>query len=145
MCTSMAGRRALRLLLVFALAALLVPLEIAPAEAGRIKFRVRSSSGAGSADRADERLTARPRSPISVRIRSSSGSGSNATERRDDQKARPRTSSAAAAAAARARTALEAERAAQAAKGVPAGSTDQPVPVGKTTSYANGVTCIAGC
>jgi hypothetical protein len=130
--------------LALGLAALMLPLETTSAEAGRIKVRVRSSHNPAS--KVGEQQTAKPGSPLRVRIRTSSGSGSSAADGRDDQKARPRAPSAAAAAAARARATLEAEKAAQAAKGVaPAAAAPQALPTAKTTDYGNGVTCIAGC
>lgn len=142
----MRGRTALRrasgATLALALAALMLPFDTTPADAGRIKVRVRSSHSA--ANKVDEHQTARPDSPLRMRIRS--GSSSSAADTRDDQKARPRAPSAAAAAAARARAALEAEKAAQAAKGVAAVvAAPQALPTAKTTDYGNGVTCIAGC
>jgi hypothetical protein len=98
----------------------LVPLEIAPAEAGRIKFRFRSGASSGS------------------------GSSSESAERQDE-KAHPKSPDAAAAAATRARAALDSEKAAHGVKPGLAGTGPQPLPLGKTTNYSNGVTCLAGC
>jgi hypothetical protein len=114
------ARRALRLPLVFALAITFVPFDVAPAEAKRIKIRIHSGSG--------------------------SSSDSNYAQTQDEHlKARPKSTTAAAAAAARARAALASEKGAPGAKGGTGAIAYQPVPVGKTTSYSNGVTCIAGC
>jgi len=124
----------------------LLPLDAAPAEAGRIKFRFRSNAGPTTAEKAGEHLNARARLPIRFRIHSGSGSGgsSDAAEK-PDEKARARSLSAAAAAAARARAALAAEKAAHGLKVAPAATGHQPIPLGKTTDYSNGVTCVAGC
>jgi hypothetical protein len=141
-----AARRALRLSLVFALAMPLVTLEILAAEAGPVKARQRASASPITVDRVGEHVNTRARLPIRIRIRSSSGSnsGSDSAEKQDE-KARPRSPDAAAAAAARARAALAAEKAAQGRKAATAGGDNQPIPLGKTTNYSNGVTCLAGC
>jgi hypothetical protein len=139
-----AARRALRLSLAFALAMPLVTLEILAAEAGPSKVRDRASASPTTVDRAGEHLNTRARLPIRIRIRSGSGSGSDSAERQDE-KARPKSPDAAAAAAARARAALAAEKAAQGRRAATAGGENQPIPLGKTTNYSNGVTCLAGC
>jgi hypothetical protein len=136
--------RTWRIVLGFALAAVLLPLECEPAEARGIKVRVRTSPTAHY--KADDPSAAKSGFSRRVRIRTNSGSGSSGGDgREDDQKARARSPSAAAAAAARARTALESEKAVQAAKGHPAATAPQPLPLAKTMDYGNGVTCIAGC
>jgi len=139
-----AARRALRLSLAFALAMPLVTLEILAAEAGPTKVRHRASASPTTVDRAGEHLNTRARLPIRIRIRSGSGSGADSAERQDE-KARPKSPDAAAAAAARARAALAAEKAAQGRRAGPAATGHQPIPLGKTTDYSNGVTCVAGC
>jgi hypothetical protein len=132
--------RAVTLLLVLLLAATFVPLEVAPAEAGRIKFRVRSAPASKYTDRIDD-AREQARAPVRIRIRSNSGSDSKPADGEDD-KARPRQPGTAAAAATRARAALEAEAQRAAAAAV---TVHQPVSIGKTTEYSNGVSCVAGC
>ena len=117
----MAARCTPRLLLIFAVVMALLPLGVAPAEAKRIKLRFHSSSsGSGS-----------------------SSAFSPAEKRDENLQAGPRSPDTAAAAAARARAALAAETTARSSR--PVARVYQPVPGGKTTSYPNGVTCIAGC
>jgi hypothetical protein len=144
--TRTAARRFLRLPLAFALAMSLVGFDVVPAEAGRIKVRLRANAGPTTADKAGEHLNARARLPIRIRIRSGSGSSASSdSAERQDEKARPRSPGAAAAAAARARAALASEKAAEGAKAGPADTGHRPIPIGKTTDYSNGVTCLAGC
>jgi hypothetical protein len=116
-----------------------LPLEIAPAEAARIKFRFRSHAAAKHADKVDENAGGQTRSPIRIRIGRGSSSNSASAQ---DEKARPRPVGAAAAAAARAQAALEAEKAKSGPGSV---RVYEPVPAGKTTDYSGGVTCVAGC
>jgi hypothetical protein len=104
-----------RLAIVFALGACLVPLEADTAEAGRIKFRVRSSGSYGS-HAGERKLEATPE--------------------------RPRSS--AEAASARARAALSAE-AAQGATTEPSSEAPSAASESRTRSYQNGAVCIAGC
>jgi len=139
-----AARRALGLSLAFALAMPLVTLEILAAEAGPTNVRHRAGASPVTVDRVGEHRNTRARLPIRIRIRSGSGSDSDSAERQDE-KARPKSPDAAAAAAARARAALAAEKAAQGRKAATAGGENQPIPLGKTTDYSNGVTCLAGC
>lgn len=131
-------RRPLALALTPVLALTLVPFDISPAEAGRIKFRTYSSTRSNYVNRADDEARGRSRSPFGIRFRNNSGSGSAEDER---SSARAKSQGAAAAAAARARAALEAENATRAA----ATTVHKPIPVGETKSYSNGVTCVAGC
>jgi len=147
---STAMRRALGLPLVLVLATSLVGLDVAPAEAGRIKIRLLANAGPATADKAGEHVNTRGRLPIRFRIRSGSGSSSSSSSGSDradrqDEKAGPRPPGAAAAAAARARAALAAEKAAQGVGAASAGAGHRPIPLGKTTEYSNGVTCLAGC
>lgn len=130
-------RRPLALALTPILALTLVPFDISPAEAGRIKFRTYSSTRSNYVNRADDEARGRSRSPFSIRSRNNSGSGS-AEDERSSARAK---SQGAAAAAARARAALEAENATRAA----ATTVHKPIPVGETKSYSNGVMCVAGC
>ncbi len=113
-------------------------MEVAPAEAARIKFRFRSHAAARHADKVDENVGGQTRSPIRIRINRGSGSSSNSADDKDG-KARPRPVGAAAAAAARAQAALEAEKAKKSV------TLYEPVPAGKTRGYSGGVTCVAGC
>jgi hypothetical protein len=131
-------RRPLALALTPVLALTLLPFDIAPAEAGRIKYRVRPGAATTYVNRADDETRGRSRSPFSIRIRGNSGSGSAEDER---SFARAKPQGAAAAAAARARAALEAESATRAT----AATVHKPIPVGETRSYSNGVMCVAGC
>jgi hypothetical protein len=126
--------------LVLLLAAGSLPIDVTPAEAGRVKFRYRSHTAAKHHNKTDEVSQERSRSPIRLRFGRSSSSGSSSPEE-DYEKARARPVGAAAAAAARAKAALEAEQA-RSAKTV---TVYEPVPAGKTTDYAGGVTCVAGC
>ena len=121
---------ALPLAALLALAAL--PFETAPAEAGRIKFRFyRSPVTTKSADTSSSASTSRP-------VWLSTGSSSSSL----DEKGKPKPVGAAARAAARAQAALEAEKGQ--VRGKPA-ATYEPVPMGPTTDYGDGVSCIAGC
>ncbi len=117
-------------------------MEVAPADAARIKFRFRSNAAARPAGKADSGTTEQARLPRIRFGRSSSSSSNSGSDDSQDDKARPRPLGAAAAAAARARAALEAERAQASARSA---SVYEPVPVGKTTDYSGGVTCVAGC
>ena len=132
--------RAIALPLALLLAAGTLPLDAAPAEAGRIKFRYRSHSVARHHDKKDEIVQERSGSPFRFRFGRGSSSSSSSPEE-DYERARAKPVGAAAAAAARAKAALEAERA-QKAKTV---TVYEPLPAGKTTDYAGGVTCVAGC
>lgn len=131
-------RRPLTLALAFVLAPVLVPLDTSPAEAGRAKFRTKSSSGQSHVSRSGDDTDERGRSSFSFRIPGSWGSGSGEDERAS---ARRKPQGSAAAAAERARAALEAEKASRRAAPV----VHQPVPIGETKSYSNGVMCVAGC
>jgi len=132
--------RAVALPLAILLTAGSLPLDITPAEAGGIKFRFRTGTAARHIRSADHDVGQQSRSPIRIRIgRSSSSSSSSADDQ--DGKAQPRPEGAAAAAAARAHAALEAERAQNG--GSP--TVYEAKPLGKTTEYSGGVTCVAGC
>jgi hypothetical protein len=141
-----AARGALGLSLAFALAMPLVTHEILAAEAGPIKGHHRASASPVTVDRVGAHVNTRARLPIRIRVRSGSGSNSDSdSAEKQDEKARPRSPDAAAAAAARARAALAAEKAALGPKVGPAATGHQPIPLGNTTEYSNGVTCLAGC
>ncbi len=137
-------RGPLALCLTLPLALALVPLSVAPTEAGRIKFRFRSGAATTHARRTDNEMRGQTRSPFSIRLggNSRSGSGSDTADSQEKRlRARASAKGRAAAAAARARAALEAEQGARATTA----HLDEPIPVGKTTNYSNGVTCVAGC
>jgi len=136
--------RAVALPLAILLTAGSLPLDITPAEAGGIKFRFRTGTAARHIRSADHDVGQQSRSPIRIRIgRSSSSSSNSSSSSADNQdgKAQPRPEGAAAAAAARAHAALEAERAQNG--GSP--TVYEAKPLGKTTEYSGGVTCVAGC
>jgi hypothetical protein len=133
------SKRVVTPVLTLVLAVALLPIEIAPAEAGRIKFRIRTKT-ISNWGRADDEVRIPSRRPFRIRFHSSSGSRSDSAEE-ENRKVRP--PGAAAAAAARARAALEAEDAAREASA--AANRYEPIPIGKTTNYSNGVTCVAGC
>jgi hypothetical protein len=138
MCIRPLSRRAVALSLAAVLAIVLLPLEVAPAEAARFTLRYRSVGTPRYVNPADEgRQT---RAPFRFYVRR--GSGSSSDDARDEN-GRPRPLGAAAAAAARAQAALAAEKAAAGRTG--AAVLHDPIPVGDTTNYANGVTCVAGC
>jgi hypothetical protein len=129
-------RRPLTLALAFVLAPVLVPLDASPAEAKGIKFRTKSSSGPSRVSRPGDDTHERGRSSFSFRIPGSRGSGED-----ERASARDKPQGSAAAAAERARAALEGEKASRGA----APAVHQPVPIGETKSYSNGVMCVAGC
>ena len=137
-------RGPLALCLTIPVAAALMPLSVSPTEAGRIKFRFRSGAATTHVSRTDNGTRAQTGSPFSIRVYGNSSSGSaSATADGQDKRglARVGDQDRAAAAAERARAALEAEAASRAA----AAPLYEPIPIGKTTSYSNGVTCVAGC
>jgi hypothetical protein len=136
------SRGAARLAAALALSALILPFESDPADAGRFKVRVRSGSGSSSSSSSADKTEA-PRFRVPIRTRSSSSS-----DEKDDpnERGRPRPVGAAAAAAERARAALASEGVTRRPRvGLPSAVEAQPAPGSKTQSYANGITCVAGC
>ncbi len=136
--------RAAALPLALLMAVGTLPLDTAPAEAGRFKFRYHyhhRSRAARHVNRTDD-ITEHRRPPIRLHFgRSGSSSSASATDDKNG-KAKPPLQGSAAAHAARAQAVLAAEQAAQTTQGSPV---YEPVPLGKTTEYTGGVTCIAGC
>jgi hypothetical protein len=136
--SSSRSSRAVALPLALLLAVGTLPLDIAPAEAGSIKFRYRSH--AAKRVHKNEDVREHGRRPIRLRLGRGSSSSASSAENKDE-KVRPRPAGAAAAHAARAQAALAAEQT-QVSKASPV---YEALPVGKTTEYSGGVTCIAGC
>ena len=146
-------QRLLRLAVICLLAAACMPFEPPTAEAGRIKFRSRSSDSNRAVEpRSHERKASKDDSadvdgdgPTTIyrpRSRLRFGSRGYAPAEDEEGRAKAKPAGAAAAAAERARAALAAEQRRQ----NPAAAVE-PLPVsgGKTTSYDNGIVCVAGC
>jgi hypothetical protein len=127
--------------LAFLLAAGSIPFDVAPAEAARFKFRYRSPATARPVAKAEEVAAEPSRSPTRIFIGRSSSNSASASDSQDE-KSRPRLVGRAAAAAARAQTALDAEKTQVRGKSA---AVHEPTPLGPTTDYADGVSCIAGC
>jgi hypothetical protein len=150
--TQTATRRLFRLAVMCVLAAAFAPLEPQTAEAKRIKFRSRSHDSHDSRARGHEQKSSKQEDDAegggtTGRSRSSFGtfgSRSYAPAQSEEERSRATAKSAGAAAAAaeRARAALAAE---QKRREEPPVAQTLPAPGGKTTSYDNGVTCLAGC
>jgi hypothetical protein len=142
MSTQLASLRFLKLPLILLLTVAVVPLAIAPADAARIRFRFLSKPAVKHIGKAEEGTQEQGRPPVRIHFGRSSSSSSQSADAGDNDKTQPRPAGAAAAAAARARASLEAER----AQGTRGSSTlYQPVPLGQTTDYSGGISCIAGC